>query len=565
MFGWLKRSPKRKPVESPAAFLQPAVRQWLRAKVDAAMTTPRNAEHWALADHLSADAAYDHATRKKVRDRARYEALNNPICRGIVRTHANSVIGTGPRLQVETENEALNAQIETAWKAWAKKIRLTDKLRTMRMAQCVDGETFALLVTSEDYQHVTLDVRPIECDQVTTPDLAQWNSHDVDGIELDPHGQPFKYHVLRRHPGDAFSAPTLHYDPVWASSIIHLYRQDRPGQHRALSELTPALGLFAVLRRYTHATLTSAEIAAAFSILLKTNAGAQVQPAELEAFQEIAYHHGGVATLPEGWDMTQLRAENPHTLYNEFKKAIIAEIARCLNMPYNVAAADSSGHSYASGRLDFQIYGTDVEIDQEHYGRECLDRIFAAWLQEAILARALPIDAVLAETAHAWQWDPLTDIDPSKTRSAQAQGLQTGLTSLPTEYARAGLDYRVEMGKQAKALGLTLADYQARVAAALLPNPAVAPSPALNAAEAPPIGEMGNLNRRQFTNNVKAIRDILNGVVDGSTPEFMALNLLMSIGLPEARARALVTDALDGQIDDPELAAAPPPLAGAAA
>ncbi|TXH50110.1 MAG: phage portal protein [Desulfurellales bacterium] len=239
MFGWFKRSKTRKPVESPAAFLQPAIRQWLRAKVDAAMTTPRNAEHWALADGLSADASYSWSNRKIVRDRARYEVLNNPIARGIVRTHANSVIGTGPRLQVETSDENLNQKIETAWKLWSKKIRLTDKLRTMRMAQCVDGEAFALLVTSEDYNHVTLDVRPIECDQVTTPDLAMWASCDVDGIELDPHGKPYKYHILRRHPGDAFSAPTLDYDPVWASSVIHLYRSERPGQHRALSELTP--------------------------------------------------------------------------------------------------------------------------------------------------------------------------------------------------------------------------------------------------------------------------------------------------------------------------------------
>ncbi|TXH50111.1 MAG: phage portal protein [Desulfurellales bacterium] len=323
-----------------------------------------------------------------------------------------------------------------------------------------------------------------------------------------------------------------------------------------------ALNLFAVLRRYTNATLTSAEIAAAFSILLKTNSAAGIPPAELEAFAQIAYHHGGVATLPEGWDMVQLKAENPHTLYNDFKRAIIAEIARCLNMPYNVAAADSSGHSYSSGRLDYQIYGTDVEVDQEYYARECLDRIFAAWLQESILAKVLPIEAVLAETAHAWQWDPLTDIDPQKTRAAQAEALKSGLTSLPTEYARLGLDWRVEMIKQAKALGLTLSDYQARVAANLLPAPPVPPTPAVNASESTPVGEMANLSRRQFTNNVKAIREILDGVVDGSTPEFIALNLLLSLGLPEARARALVTDALDGRVDDPELADASP--AGAA-
>ena len=39
-----------------------------------------------------------------------------------------------------------------------------------------------------------------------------------------------------------------------------------------------------------------------------------------------------------------------------FKKEILNEIARCLGMPYNISAGNSSGYNYASGRLDHQTY-----------------------------------------------------------------------------------------------------------------------------------------------------------------------------------------------------------------
>ena len=48
--------------------------------------------------------------------------------------------------------------------------------------------------------------------------------------------------------------------------------------------------------------------------------------------------------------------QKPSTTYAEFKKELLNEIARCLNMPFNVAAGNSSGYNYASGRLDHQTY-----------------------------------------------------------------------------------------------------------------------------------------------------------------------------------------------------------------
>ena len=48
------------------------------------------------------------------------------------------------------------------------------------------------------------------------------------------------------------------YDRVPAAAVIHYFRTDRPGQRRGIPEITPALPLFAQLRRYTLAVIAAA-------------------------------------------------------------------------------------------------------------------------------------------------------------------------------------------------------------------------------------------------------------------------------------------------------------------
>lgn len=81
------------------------------------------------------------------------------------------------------------------------------------------------------------------------------------------------------------------------------------------------------------------------------------------------------------------------------------------------------------------------------------------------------------------------------------------------------------------------------------------------AAGAPPIGaapagEMSGLGRRQWQNNRKAINDVLQDLIAGSTSEVMAKELLQSLGVPPERAQVFIDDAKDGKVDDAELTAA---------
>ena len=124
--------------------------------------------------------------------------------------------------------------------ACARDVSLAAKLRTMRMAKATDGETFGVLTANPLLAGpVILDLHLVEADRVATPQLKLLDA-PVDGIELDAWGNPARYYVLRYHPGD-LRATVNDFDVLTADSVIHWFRADRPGQHRGIPEITPAL------------------------------------------------------------------------------------------------------------------------------------------------------------------------------------------------------------------------------------------------------------------------------------------------------------------------------------
>ncbi len=419
----------------------------LKARFDAAQTTKDNARHWAAADYLSADAEADPHARLTLRTRARYEVQNNSYARGMVSTIANDVVGTGPRLQMLLKSDEQNNLIEHDFGIWAKRVQLAAKLRTMRMARCQDGEAFAILAQNPNLDSdVKLDVQLIEADRVTD-DVFKYSETDVDGILFDRYGNPVAYKVLKSHPG----GPGVHgrdFMRVKAANMIHYFRQDRPEQHRGIPEITSALPLFAQLRRYTLAVLDAAETAADFAGVLYTDAPANGESEGIEAFDPVALERNMLLTLPDGWKMGQVEPQQPVTTYGEFKREILNEISRCLSIPYNIAAGNSSGYNYASGRLDHQTYYKSLKVDRMTIEDSILDRVLEAWLREWQLVRSRTIDE--CPCRHVWFWDGQEHVDPQKEANAQATRLASHTTTLATEFAKQGKDWEVELEQIAK-------------------------------------------------------------------------------------------------------------------
>lgn len=433
----------------------------LRARYDAAQTTDDNRRHWANADALGPDAALDPQVRRVLRNRARYEVANNSYAAGMVKTLASDCIGTGPGLQItdlrlKKESAAL---VEARWWGWALAVRLAQKLRTMKQAKTTDGEGFAIKFTNpRSRDRVQLDLRPIEADLVAQPAMNFEDQSRADGIIFDDFGNVAGYTVLRNHPGETDGFGTgIEFDTFPARQVIHLYNADRPGQSRGCPEIAPALPLFAQLRRYTLAVIAAAETAADFAGVVRSSSGPQ-DPDEVEPLDLIELEQRMLLTLPRGWDISQIKAEQPATTYEMFKRAILSEAARCITMPYNVAAGDSSSFNYSSARLDNRGYAKGTRVERSAIGAVALDEgLFPDWWREAQLIEGyLPEDAAALETPpdHDWRWDGEEHIDPLKESKAQETRLASSATNLALEYGAQGLDWEQQLRQRAREIEL---------------------------------------------------------------------------------------------------------------
>lgn len=445
-------------------FLEPRLRvvvrrarRALRGTYDVAQTTNENRRHWTHADELSPNAALSPAIRKAVRQRARYEVANSPLARGIVRTLAYHLIGKGPRLQMQTEDADLNAVIEMHFAEWAKAIHLGAKLRTVCKAKCVDGEAFGMLITNRKLDLPSrMDLRLIECDRVTTPDYTGLITDErkaVDGIVFDADGNPELYHVLKKHPGAMDAMGLLaEYDPIPAASILHWFTAERPEQRRGVSEIMSSLTLYGQLRRFILATLTSAETAADFSVVMKTTAPAGGEAAEVDPWVTMDLERNTAMFAPEGWEPTQLEARHPNEVFVPFRRAMISEGARPLSMPYNIAACDSSDYNYASGRLDHQTFFQAIDTEQGDIGDIVVDPLLAAWLYELLRNPFAGLFRQLERVRwpHTWIWPGHQHVDPAKEAMAQDRRLKNHTTTYAHEFAREGKDWESELRQRAK-------------------------------------------------------------------------------------------------------------------
>lgn len=423
------------PVDRPAPQ-----RRTIRARFDAAENTGPHVKHWQGADSLSPDLSANAAVRKTMRNRCRYEVYNNSYAAGIVNTLANYVIGTGPTLRMVPAPDATKRQKEQLarmaadYNRWAWDVQLAQTLHTLQRAKSVDGEGFAMLVTTPVERYgVTLDVVPFEADMCT--DGYQADSLAPDGVRVGPDGRASSYMILSEHPGGSYSADLA--KPYPAGQVVHWFDPLRAGLHRGIPEIVPALMMFAQLRRYTSAVVTAAEFAADFSGVLQTDA----PPGEavaLSAADEFPIERGTILSAPNGWKLAQLKAEHPGPEHEQFLRCIIREIGRCLDMPYAVAAMDASGHNYSSMRGDWQAFFAAIRVRRYRCEQQALDKILNPWAREWQLSNGV---ALAPGYDYVWDWPAAEVLDPYKEAMATKVRLESMQTTYAEEYAKRGLPW----------------------------------------------------------------------------------------------------------------------------
>lgn len=417
----------------------------VKASFDLAKNSEDNFNHWRNANYTSANLDTNAQTRQTLRIRSRYEIANNSYADGISQTIANDTIGSGAKLQMLSDDEKLNNEVESLFYSWADEVRLAEKLRLMRLSRFIDGEAFLMFCNNPKNNHeIKLNLQVIDPDRITDNNF-DFALDKVEGIEYDQYGNPTKYNVLKNHPTNNFLSESY---SVRAEDMIHHFIIKRAGQCRGIPEMTSSLPLFALLRRYTLAVVSSAESIANISGVIYSDLPCVAEDEETSpvANDKIELSRNMFTTLPGGWKIGQPDAKQPTSTYVEFKREILNEIARSISMPFNIAACNSSGYNYASGRMDAQTYHKSIKVDQSFIEKTVLDRIFRRFYREYSLLRNQNNNI----PEHSYFWDGYEHVDPAKEANAQATKLGNLTTSLASEYAKNGKDWEVELMQIAK-------------------------------------------------------------------------------------------------------------------
>lgn len=466
--------------------LKRAWKSMLKSRYEAAEPSPLLDRHFSWADNSSINQLLTPSTRALLRARSRYEISNNSYACGMAVTYANDLIGKGPRAQVRLmapfrDNEVFvraAATLERSWHGWAREVSLHRKKRTTRESEFSDGEGFEAHITNPGLKHpVKMDIWNIEADRVAGAYDEDPNDFG-DGISYDAYGNPVSYRVLKEHPGEYTVVQDA--DILPAADVIHMYKRRRPGQLRGLPEMTPALSLFAMLRRYTNATVTAAEVAADLALVLKTNTPLDEGPAQLKGkqFTSFKLNPGSATVLPDGWDLGGIKPEQPVNTYAQFKEAILSEIGRCMLIPFNVAAGNSSGYNFASGRLDHLAWYRNLDVERCDWENESYNVTFDRWFDEALLVGEVP--PVLRDRSRwevVWYWPATQDIDPLKTAKADLADLAANATTYSEIYGKKGQPWQdafaqiAEEKRLMESLGITQTDVMASLAQNIMQQP----------------------------------------------------------------------------------------------
>lgn len=451
------------PTKTPISTIskRPSYRDGVAARFDNSAHSPEMATLFRNADALAMNAALDPTVRKTVRERARYVVGNVPYAWSMLRTYVTHVIGAWATVSFPRGGipEDIRQKVVDDFDAWAMRADLWQKVQAMLRAKVTDGEAFAMFFTDQEIvdstNRVTLNVMPFECDRVESWRMAN-RDDEIDGIRFSKNHHPTFYRVLAYHPGDVRDISRIKWragDWKAAKFVIHYFDTIRPEQVRGVSDFVSALDIPALQKSYRSSVVETAINAASISGILHTDQVPEYfdngQPigkcaADVKAGAVFQMQRGAFVTIPEGWNISQMRAEQPTTLYDSFCRSLVAEMAACLCMPVNIAMCDSSQHNFASAKLDHMTYGDHIDDVRSRLSVTVLDRIFFAWLEEYAAINRIDGQTLSALRKTEWLFKERRNNDVMKDASADNTRLGNGTLSRQTYYAGKGADWKRE-------------------------------------------------------------------------------------------------------------------------
>jgi lambda family phage portal protein len=395
-----------------------------------------------------------------LRDRARDLVRNNPYAAAGLDKLVSYQVGTGIVPRSATKDAELDRAANEAWAAWARSADIGGRSDIYGLQSLVArsraeaGEVLTLLVPLGANQArrraspVPLALQVLEPDHldVTYDELRPDGRGIRQGVELDLAGAPTGYWLTEQHPGETdFSfRPGFARRRFDAGRMLHVYRQDRPGQIRGVPDLAPVMLRLRQLDDLEDATLQQAVVQACVAAFVTSDAPSGAGPLEARNpntdAQEKIIRPGMAERLLPGEDVKFL-APSPNGQFDAFARHQLHAIASGFGLTYDLLTGDLSQANYSSlraGRLAFKR-----RLEQSQW--LMLVPQFCQPVWDAFIAAA-QLAGVLPPRAGRWpvEFAPprFEMVDPLKDTLAVEKQIRLGLTTWGQAVAEQGWDPR---------------------------------------------------------------------------------------------------------------------------
>ena len=372
----------------------------------------------------------------------------------------NNVIGSGIGIQAQVSNtrgelaSRVNSDIERAWSEWtrAEHCHTGGVLHFGELERAAMGEVFEagevllrLHTRAFAGSQVPLAVEMIEVERLA----SDIESHIVDpehqlrmGVEVDRFHRPVAYWLRQYHSGDIrvrMGAYSDKVERVPASEIVHLKITTRWPQTRGEPWMHAVLRKLDDLDQYSQHEITAARASAAYFATIKSPEQATALKDDEEASGQAVMDIEPltIQELQPGEELDFHTPNRPNSAFDAFVRAMLREIAAGVGTSYESLSRDYSQSNYSSSRLSLLDDRDGYKALQQWWLRSFREPLHRLWLQQAVLARAVPavpIDAYAADRARyeavkfklrGWSW-----VDPTKEVTAYKEAIRAGLTTL---------------------------------------------------------------------------------------------------------------------------------------
>lgn len=362
-------------------------------------------------------------------------------------------------------DEETNQAIEAAWADWGRLGNCTPDGRYSwrdfeggALEQTArDGDGLVELIEGADNEY-GFAVQLIDPDRLDESMNVNVTSRlVVMGVEVDRVNRPLVYHILSEHPADTGGGRTATAVP--AKRIIHLGRHRRVGQVRYEPWMTPVLMTVKMLDEYQFTELVGARVSAGkmgFIIPAVDDAGPDPSRTPEEQESEFDAQPGMYKRLAPGESVEMPNPTHPGQQFDPFVRTMLRQVASGLHVSVAGLTGDYTDVTYSSGRLASLAERDRWRVLQRWYSQTLHQRVFAKWLEWAVLRKKVRLPGTLQDAVRAatWEFRGWPWVDPEKDGNATAKECAMGLNDLITAAAERGRDFEAVVKNQARAMAI---------------------------------------------------------------------------------------------------------------